>query len=72
MRQVKEINKNRKSKFKRLLVEYVNNRIDANAVLGRSYIYKNLLGLAEQYIAYSRRHIMSCGTQGDMKESMDE
>ena len=47
MIQVKEINKNRKAKFKRLLVEYVNNRIDADALLERSYIYKNLLELAE-------------------------
>ena len=72
MRQVKEINKNRKAKFKRLLVEYVNNRIDANAVLGRSYIYKNLLGLAEQYIAHSKRDIMSCETQDEINDSIDE
>ena len=72
MRQVKEINKNRKAKFKRLLVEYVNNRIDATAVLGRSYIYKNLLGLAEQYIAHAKRDIMSCETQDEINDSIDE
>lgn len=71
MRQVKEINKNRKAKFKRLLVEYVNNRIDANAVLGRSYIYKNLLGLAEKYIAHARRDIMSCETQDEINDRID-
>ena len=71
MRQVKEINKNRKSKFKRLLVEYVNNRIDATAVLGRSYIYKNLLELAEQYIAHSKRDIMSCETQDEINDRID-
>ena len=42
MIEVKEINKNRKAKFERLLVDYVNNRIDADAVLGRWYIYLNL------------------------------
>ena len=72
MRQVKEINKNRKAKFKRLLVEYVNNRIDATAVLGRSYIYKNLLGLAEKYIAHARRDIMSCETQDEINDRIDE
>ena len=71
MRQVKEINKNRKAKFKRLLVEYVNNRIDANAVLGRSYIYKNLLGLAEQYLAHAKRDIMSCETQDEINDRID-
>ena len=72
MMQVKEINKNRKAKFKRLLVEYVNNRIDANAVLGRSYIYKNLLGLAEQYIAHAKREIVSCETQEEINDRINE
>ena len=72
MIQVKEINKNRKAKFKRLLVEYVNNRIDATAVLGRSYIYKNLLELAEQYIAHAKRDIMSCETQDKINGRIDE
>ena len=72
MRQVKEINKNRKAKFKRLLVEYVNNRIDATAVLGRSYIYKNLLEIADQYIAHAKRDIMSCETQDEINDRIDE
>ena len=72
MRQVKEINKNRKAKFERLLVEYVNNLIDANAVLERSYIYKNLLGLAEQYIAHAKRDIMSCESQEEINDRIDE
>ena len=72
MKIVKEINKNRKAKFKRLLVEYVNNRIDANSVLGRSYIYNNLLGLAEQYIAHAKRDIMSCETQDEINDRIDE
>ena len=71
MKIVKEINKNRKAKFKRLLVEYVNNRIDATAVLKRSYIYKNLLELAEQYIAHAKRDIMSCETQDEINDRID-
>ena len=72
MIEVKEINKNRKAKFKRLLVEYVNNRIDATAVLRRSYIYKNLLELAEQYIAHAKRDIISCETQDEINDRIDE
>ena len=72
MKIVKEINKNRKAKFKRLLVEYVNNRIDATAVLGRSYIYKNLLGLAEQYIAHAKRNVLSCETQEEINDRINE
>ena len=66
MKETKEINKNRKAKFERLLVEYVNNRIDADALLERSYIYKNILGLAEQYLAHAKRDIMSCETQEEI------
>lgn len=72
MIEVKEINKNRKAKFKRLLVELVNNRIDADAVLGRSYIYKNLLGLAEQYLAHAKREIVSCESQEEINDRIDE
>ena len=72
MKETKEINKNRKAKFERLLVEYVNNRIDATSVLERSYIYKNILGLAEQYIAHARRDIMSCETQDEINDRLNE
>ena len=72
MIQVKEINKNRKAKFEHLLIDYVNNRIDADAVLERSYIYKNLLELAEQYIAHAKRDIMSCETQDEINDRIDE
>ena len=72
MIQVKEINKNRKAKFERILVEYVNNRIDATAVLKRSYIYKNILGLAEQYLAHAKRDIMSCETQDEINDRINE
>ena len=71
MIEVKEINKNRKAKFEHLLVDYVNNRIAADAVLERSYIYKNLLGLAEQYLAHAKRDILSCETQDEINDRID-
>ena len=72
MIQVKEINKNRKAKFERLLVEYVNYRIDATTFLKRSHIYKNLLGLAEQYIAHAKRDVLSCETQEEINDMINE
>ena len=71
MIEVKEINKNRKAKFERLLIDYVNNRIDADAVLERSYIYKNLLELAEQYLAHAKRDILSCESQEEINDRID-
>ena len=71
MKIVKEINKNRKAKFERLLVEYVNNRIDATTFLKRSHIYKNLLGLAEQYLAHAKRDILSCESQEEINDRID-
>ena len=71
MIEVKEINKNRKAKFERLLVEYINNRIDAATFLKRSHIYKNLLGLAEQYIAHAKRDVLSCETQEEINDRID-
>ena len=71
MIQVKEINKNRKAKFERLLVDYVNNRIDVTTFLKRSHIYKNLLGLAEQYLAHAKRDILSCESQEEINDRID-
>ena len=71
MTEVKEINKNRKAKFEHLLVDYVNNRIDADAVLERSYIYKNLLELAEQYLVHAKRDILSCESQEEINNRID-
>ena len=71
MKEIKEINKNRKAKFERLLVDYVNNRIDVTTFLKRSHIYKNLLGLAEQYLAYAKRDIMSCETQDEINDRIN-
>lgn len=70
MKEIKEINKNRKAKFERLLVEYFNNRIDANAVLGRSFIYKNLLGLAGQYLVFVKQEVMSCKSREELAERL--
>lgn len=72
MIQVKEINKNRKAKFERLLVDYVNNRTDATTFFKRSHIYKNLLGLAEQYIAHAKRDVLSCETQEEINDRINE
>ena len=71
MKETKEINKNRKAKFEHLLIDYVNNRIDADAVLERSYIYKNILGLAEQYLAHAKRDILSCESQEEINNRID-
>ena len=72
MKIVKEINKNRKAKFKRLLVEYVNNRINSNLILEKSFIYKNLHELAEQYLAHAKRDVLSCETQEEINDRIDE
>ena len=71
MKIVNEINKNRKAKFKRLLVEYVNNRIDVTTFLKRSHIYKNLLELAEQYLVHAKRDILSCESQEEINDRID-
>ena len=70
MKEIKEFNKNRKAQFERLLVEYVNNRIDANAVLERSFIYKNLLGLAGQYLVFVKQEVMSCKSREELAERL--
>lgn len=72
MKIVKETNKNRKAKFERLLLDYVNNRIDADAILERSFIYKNLHELAEQYLAHAKRDVLSCETQDEINDRTDE
>ena len=72
MKEIKEIDKNRKAKFERILVEYINNRIDATTFLKRSHIYKNLLGLAEQYLAHAKRDILSCESQEEINDRINE
>ena len=67
MIQVKEINKNRKAKFKRLLTDFVNNRIGASAILAKSFINKELFVIAEQYLTYAKRDMMSCEKQEDIE-----
>lgn len=66
MKEVKEINKNRKAKFERLLAEFVNNRIGVTEILEHSFINKGLFGLAEQYLTHAKRDVMSCETQEDI------
>ena len=66
MKEIKEIDKNRKAKFKRLLDEFVNNRIGAREILAKSFIDKNLFSLTEQYLTYAKRDIMSCETKEDI------
>ena len=68
MKEIKEINKNRKAKFERLLSEFVNNRIGVSEILAQSFINKILFGLTEQYLTYAKRDIMSCETQEDIVE----
>ena len=72
MKETKEINKNRKAKFERLLMEYVKNRIDVTIFLKRSHIYKNILGLAEQYLAHAKRNVLSCETQEEINDRINE
>ena len=66
MIQVKEINKNRKAKFERLLDEFVNNRIGAREILAKSFINNDLFSITEQYLTYAKRDIMSCENKEDI------
>lgn len=63
MKEIKEIDKNRKAKFERLLAEFVNNRIGVSEILAQSFINKALFGLTEQYLIHAKRDILSCDTQ---------
>ena len=66
MKEIKEIDKNRKAKFERLISEFVNNRIGVSAILAQSSINKDLFGLTEQYLTHAKRDVMSCETQEDI------
>ena len=66
MKEIKEIDKNRRAKFKRLLTDFVNNRIGAIELLSKSLINKDLLSITEQYLTHAKRDIMSCETQEDI------
>ena len=66
MKEIKEIDKNRRAKFKRLLTDFVNNRIGASELLSKSLINKDLLSITEQYLTHAKRDIMSCETQEDI------
>ena len=66
MKEIKEIDKNRKAKFERLLTDFVNNRIGTSEILAKSSINKDLFCLTEQYLTHAKRDIMSCETQEDI------
>ena len=66
MKEIKEIDKNRRAKFKRLLTDFVNNRIGASELLSKSLINKDLLSITEQYLTHAKRDIMSCETKEDI------
>ena len=66
MKEIKEIDKNRKAKFERLLTDFLNNRIGTSEILAKSSINKDLFGLTEQYLTYAKRDIMSCETKEDI------
>ena len=66
MKEIKEIDKNRKAKFGRLLSDFMNNRIGVSAILAKSFINKELFGLTEQYLTYAKRDMMSCKKQEDI------
>lgn len=66
MKEIKEIDKNRKAKFERLLTDFLNNRIGVIEIIDKSSINKDLFSLTEQYLTYAKRDIMSCETQEDI------
>ena len=66
MIQVKEIDKNRKAKFERLLTDFLNNRIGTSEILAKSSINKDLFSITEQYLTHAKRDVMSCDTQEDI------
>lgn len=70
MKEIKEIDKNRKAKFERLLTEFVNNRIGAREILAKSFINNDLFSITEQYLTYAKRDIMSCETKEDIENRL--
>lgn len=66
MKEIKEINKNRKAKFERLLTDFVNNRIGVSEIISKSLINNDLLSITEQYLTHAKRDIMSCETKEDI------
>lgn len=66
MKEIKEIDKNRRAKFKRLLTDFVNNRIGVREIIDKSLINNDLFSITEQYLTYAKRDIMSCDTKEDI------
>ena len=72
MKEIKEINKNRKAKFERLLTDFVNNRIGVSEIIDKSLINKDLSSITEQYLTYAKRDIMSCESQDEINDRLNE
>ena len=72
MKEIKEIDKNRKAKFKRLLTDFVNNRIGVSEIIDKSLINKDLFSITEQYLTRAKRDIMSCETQDEINDRLNE
>ena len=66
MKEINEIDKNRKAKFERLLTDFLNNRIGTSEIIAKSSINKDLFSITEQYLTHAKRDIMSCETQEDI------
>ena len=66
MKEIKEIDKNRKAKFERLVTDFLSNRIGTSEIIAKSSINKDLFGITEQYLTQAKRDIMSCETQEDI------
>ena len=66
MKEIKEIDKNRRAKFNRLLTDFVNNRIGVREIIDKSLINNDLFSITEQYLTHAKRDIMSCETQEDI------
>lgn len=66
MKEIKEIDKNRRAKFNRLLTDFVNNRIGVREIIDKSLINNDLFSITEQYLTHAKRDIMSCDTQEDI------
>ena len=71
MKEIKEIDKNRKAKFERLLTDFVNNRIGVSEIISRSLINKDLFSITEQYLTRAKRDIMSCETQDEINNRLN-
>ena len=71
MKEIKEIDKNRRAKFERLLTEFMNNRIGVSEIISRSLINKDLFSITEHYLTRAKRDIMSCESQEEINDRLN-